>query len=79
MKECDFVNVKDLNQLEQQTSLMVSALDDLKQKITAPINHRETAEDLIEQNVDLFTEKDTDLGMTNTINNTDTVTIHLLN
>ena len=39
----------------------------MKQKITSPINHRETAEDLIDQNVDLFVEKDTDLGKTNKI------------
>ena len=30
-------------------------------------NHRETDEDLIEQDVDHFAEKDTDLGKTNTI------------
>ena len=38
----------------------VSALDKLKQKIIVPINHRETVEYLIEQNVDLFAAKDTD-------------------
>ena len=58
MKECSFANVKDLNQL-QQTSLKVSYLDDLKQKIIVPINHRETVEDLIDQNIDI--------GKTNTI------------
>ena len=35
--------------------------------IIVPINNRETVEDLIEQNVDLFSEKDTDLGKTNII------------
>ena len=64
MKEYNVVNVKDLNQLEQQTPLKVSFLDDLKQKIILSINHRETVEDLIEQNVNLFAEKDTDLGKT---------------
>ena len=39
----------------------------MKQKICVPINHRETAESLIKQNADLFAEKDTDLGKTNTI------------
>ena len=39
----------------------------MKQKIIVPINHRETAEDLIEQNVHLFAEKDTDIGKTTTI------------
>ena len=67
VKECNFVNVNDLNQQEKQTSLKVSSLDDLKQKIIVPINHREMVEDLIKQNVDLFTEKNTDLGKTNTI------------
>ena len=62
VKECNFVNVKDLNQLEQQTFLKLSSLDDLKQILVLPVNPRETVEDLIEQNVDLFTEKDTDLG-----------------
>ena len=67
VKECYFVNVNDLNQWEQQTSLKVSSFDDLKQKIIVPVNHRETVGDLIEQNVHLFVEKDTDLGKTNAI------------
>ena len=67
MKECNFVNVKDLNQPEQHTFLKVGSLDDLKLKIILLIDHREIAEDLIEQNIDLFAEKDTDLGRTNTI------------
>ena len=45
----------------------VCSLDDLIQKIIVPINHRETVEDLIEQNIELFTEKDTDIERTNTI------------
>ena len=61
MKECNFVNVKDLNQLEQKPSLKVSSLDDLKQKIIVPNNHRETVEDLIEQN-QTFLQKRTLLG-----------------
>ena len=67
VKECNFVNVNDLNQWEQQTSLKVSSFDDLKQKIIAPINHKRIHEGLVKQNVDLFAEKDTDLGKTNTI------------
>ena len=46
---------------------MVSSLDDLTQKIIVPINQRDTVEDLIEQNVNHFAEKDTDSGKTNTI------------
>ena len=61
VKECNFVNVIDLNHLEQQTSLEVSSLGNLKHKIIVSINHRKTGEDLIEQNVDLFAEKDADL------------------
>ena len=49
VKECNFTNVKDLN---SHTSLKVCYLNNLKQKIIVPINHRETVEDLIEQNVD---------------------------
>ena len=30
VRECNFINVKDLNQLEQQTSLQVSSLYDVK-------------------------------------------------
>ena len=67
MKEGNFVNVNDLNQWKQQTSLKVSSFDDLKQKIIAPINHREAIEDLIEENVDHSAEKDTDLGKANKI------------
>ena len=60
MRECNFVKVKDLNQLEQQTFFKVCSLDDLKQKIIVSTDHRKTVEDLIEQNVDLFAKKDTD-------------------
>ena len=66
MKECNFVNVNDLNQ-HKQTSLMISVFDDLRKKIIVPINHGEILEDLIEHKVDLFAEKDTNLGNTNTI------------
>ena len=48
VKESNFVNVNDLYQLEQQTCLKISSLDDLKQKIPVPITHRETVADLIE-------------------------------
>ena len=67
VKECNLVNNNDLFQWEQETFLKVSSLDDLKQKIIAPINHWETVENLIEQNVDPFAEKDTDLGKTTTV------------
>ena len=67
MKECNFLNVNDLNKWEKQTSLKVSSFDGLKQKIIVPINHREIVEDLIEPNVGLFAEKNTDLGKTSTI------------
>ena len=49
--------LKVLHQLEQQTSLKVSSLDDLK-KIILPIYHRETIEDLIE-NVNASLQKKT--------------------
>ena len=62
----NFVDVNDLNQWEQQNSLKVSSSDDLKQKITVLINHREIVEGFVKK-VDLFTENDTDLGKTNTI------------
>ena len=64
VKECNCVNVNNLNKWEQQTSLKVISPDDLKEKIIVPINHRETNEDLIEQNVDLFVEEETDLEKT---------------
>ena len=67
MKDSNVVNLNNLNQWEQQTSLKVSSLDDLKQKITVPTDHRETVEDLIEQNVDVFAKENTDSGKTSTI------------
>ena len=57
VKVCNFVNVNDLNQLEQQTSLSLSSLDGLEQKIIVSIDHRKTVKDLKEQNVNLFAEK----------------------
>ena len=67
MKEYNFVNVNDLNQWEQQTSLKVRSFDNLKQKRIVPINHRETVEGIIEQNLDIIAEKYTVLGKANTI------------
>ena len=67
VKKCNFVNINDLNQWEQQTSLKESSFDNLNQKIIVPINHSKIVEDLIEQNVDLFAKKDTDIEKTNTI------------
>ena len=54
VKECNFVNINNLNQQVQQNFLKVRSFYDLKQKIIALINHREIAEDLIEENIDLF-------------------------
>ena len=82
VKECNCVNlnINELNQWEQQTSLKVSSLDDLKQKIIVPINHRKTVEDLIEQNLSFFAEKETELENTKIIKmSIDMITIHLLN
>ena len=67
VKECNFVNVNDLNEQVQQMSLRVSSFDDLEQKIIVPINHRDRVEDLIEQNRGLFAGKDGDLGKTKMI------------
>ena len=67
VKECISVNVKGLNQMEQQMPLKLSSLYDLKQKTIVPSDHRETVEDFMEQYVNLFVDKDTDLGRTNTI------------
>ena len=47
VNECSSVNIKDLNQLEQHTSLKVSSLYELKHKIILLNNHRERVEDLI--------------------------------
>ena len=61
-------------------SLNVNSIDDLKQKIILPINHKETVDDLTEQNIDIFAEKETDFGKTNTIKMCMTlVIIYLLN
>ena len=56
-----------LTNWNKKTSLKLSALGDLKQKITVYINDRGTVEDLKGQKVDIFAEKDTDTGKTNTI------------
>ena len=56
-----------LTNRSNKLSLKVISLDDQKQKIIVPVNHRETLADLIEQNVDLFVERDTNLGKTNII------------
>ena len=52
------------NQLTEQK---ISSFKELKEKIDAPDSHQPIVQELIRRNADLFAEKDTDLGRTDTI------------
>ena len=68
VRECDFVNVRDNLAPKTGSSPKVISFTEIKQKIDTPSTFKETVEEIVRHNLDLFAEKDTDLGMTQTIN-----------
>ena len=67
VRECDFVNVRDNLAPKTGSSPKVSSFTEIKQKINTPSTFKETVEEIVRHNLDLFAEKDTDLGKTHTI------------
>ena len=67
VRECDFVNKRDNLAPQTGSSPKVSSFNEIKQKTDTPSTFKETAEEIVRHNLDLFAEKDTDLGKTQTI------------
>ena len=67
VRECDFVNVRDNLAPKTGSSPKVSSFTEIKQKIDTPSTFKETVEEIVRHNLDLFAEKDTDLDKTQTI------------
>ena len=67
VREFDFVNVRDNLAPKTGLSPKVSSFTEIKQKIDTQSTFKETVEEIVRHNLDLFAEKDTDLGKTQTI------------
>ena len=67
VRECDFVNVRDNLAPKTGSSPKESSFTEIKQKIDTPSTFKETDEEIVRHNLDLFAERDTDLGKTQTI------------
>ena len=67
VRECDFVNVRDNIAPKTGSSPKVRSFTEIKQKIDTPSTFKETVEEIVRHNLDLFAEKDTGLGKTQTI------------
>ena len=67
VKQCNFIDIKAVmgNQLTEQKK--ISSFEGLKEKIDAPDSDQPIVQELIRRNADLFAEKDSDLGRTDTI------------
>ena len=68
--ECNLIKGKNIS-FNSETKLsnkdIQSKIDQLKSKLTVPAEQRPKIEAIVETNVDLFAEKDTELGKTNTL------------
>ena len=62
VRECDFINVRDNLAPKTGSSPKVSSFTEIKQKIDTPSTFKEIVEEIVRHNLDLFAEKDTDLG-----------------
>ena len=67
VRECDFINVRDNLAPETGSSPKVSSFTEIKQKTDTPPTFKETVEEIVRHNLELFAEKDTGLCKTKTI------------
>ena len=64
IRECDFVNISNYSRPEKGTSPKVSSFTEVKQNINTLPSFQAMVEELLRYNLDLFPEKDTELGKT---------------
>ena len=57
VRECDFVNVRDNLAPKTGLSPKVSSFTEIKQKIDTSSTFKETVEEIVRHNLDLFAEK----------------------
>ena len=64
IRECDFVNISNYSRPKKVTSPKVSSFTQAKQNINTLSSFQDIVEELVRYNLDLFAEKETELGKT---------------
>ena len=67
IRECDFVNISNYSRPKKGTSPKVSSFTEVKQNINTLPSFQDIVEELVRYNLDLFAEKNTELGETQTV------------
>ena len=67
IRECDFVNINNYSRPKKSTSPKVSSFTEVKQNINTLPSFQDIVEELLRYILDLFTEKDTELGKMQTV------------
>ena len=66
VRECSFVNISHYSRPKKGTSPKVSSFTEVKQNINTLPSFQDILEELVKYNLDMFAEKDTELGKTYT-------------
>ena len=69
VSKCDFVNINNYSRPKKGTSPKVSSFTEVKQNTNTSPSFQDIVEELVRYNLDLFAEKDTGLGNTQTVKN----------
>ena len=67
IRECDFVNISNYSMPKKGTSPKVSFFTVVKQNINTLPSFQDIVEELVRYNLDLFADKDIELGKTQTL------------
>ena len=67
IRECDFVNISNYSRPKKGTYPKVSSFTEVKQNINTLPSFLDIVKELVRYNLDLFAEKDTELGKTQTV------------
>ena len=67
IRECDFVNINNYSKSKKGTSPKVSSFTEVKQNTNTLASFQDTVEELVRYNLDLFAEKDIELGKIQTV------------
>ena len=67
VRECDFVNISNYSRPKKGTSPKVSSFTEVTQNINTLPSFQDIVEELVRYNLDLFAEKDKELGNTQTV------------
>ena len=67
IRVCDFVNISNYSRHKKGTPPKVSSFTEVKQNFNPLPSFQDIVEELVRYNLDLFAEKDTELGKTQTV------------